>query len=255
MFTTVCDRNYLVGLEVMLKSLVDSNPRVSKEGMEFAVISKDLDEQDLAVARKIHWNTTLRRYDPSIYPAMPTEDGSRHFGDHSKFEAFRTDADRVVFLDCDTIVMGNIDLLIDFDRPFGAARDLYIDQFNTGVMTLGREVLSEGIFSDLLTLASIFGRTEHMDQEIINKYFHDDIEEIPLSYNFLKTYHKPVFRNSELARHIRILHYIAKKPWQNIQPVALEEGTLWLERYWFDVYAKVARIRTGLQSSTVSVDP
>jgi len=174
-FVATCDRGYLIGLEVMLKSLVDFNPRVSDECIEVRVISNDPSDADLSMSRAIH---------------------------------------------------GNIDLLIDFDRPFGATRDPYIDQYNTGVMAIVRELLSEKIFSDFLRLASVFGRTEHLDQDIINKHLRYEVSELPVSYNFLKTYHKPVFRNSELAGHIRILHCIAKKPWQNAQPVALEEGTL-----------------------------
>lgn len=255
MFVTACTRNYLIGLEVMLKSLVDTNPRVAEERIEFRVISNDLSEEDMTVARAIHQNVGLQRYDESRYASIPKGDGERRFGDYSKFEAFRMDAERVVFLDCDTLITGNIDLLIDSDAGLAAARDLYIDQYNTGVMSIGRGVLSEKTFSDLVHLASIFGATEHLDQDIINKYLYDEIKEIPLSYNFLKTYHKPMFRNSDLAKHIKVLHYIAKKPWQNIQAVALEEGTLWLERYWFDVYAKVARIRSKVQSLTVSSAP
>lgn len=241
MFVTTCDRNYLVGLEVMLHSLLDSNPRVSAERMEFVVVSNDLSDADLDFCRLLHPNVRLKRYEASKYSSIPSPDGDRRFGDYTKFEAFRMDADKVVFLDCDTLVLGNIDRLIDFDGKMAASRDLYIDQYNTGVMALGKSVISEKVFSDLVQLASIFGRTEHLDQDIINKYFYEDIEEMPLSYNFLKTYHKPMFRNSELAKHIRVLHYIIKKPWQNIPPVALEDGTLWLERYWFDVYAKVLR--------------
>lgn len=253
MITTTCSRGYLVGLEVMLKSLVDSNPRVLEEKREFVVISNDLSDADLQTARAILPRLEIRKYDESKYSAIPSPDGERRFGDYSKFEVFRTGPDRVLFLDCDTLVVGNIDRLLDFSGDIAASRDLYIDQYNTGVMALGRGAISDKIFSDLISLASIYGRTEHLDQDIINKYFGEEFEEMPLSYNFLKTYHKPVFRNSELPRHIRILHYIAKKPWQNIQIVPLEEGTLWLERYWFDVYAKVMRIRS--QSSTFSAAP
>lgn len=255
MFVTTCDKGYLIGLEVMLKSLVDANPRVKNDNVEFVVISNELAESDLNFCRHLHQNIKIKRYDVSDYASIPSQDGERRFGDYSKFEAFRMEAERVIFLDCDTLVMGNIDRLMDFEGGMAASRDLYIDQYNTGVMVLGKSVLSEKIFRDLVSLASIYGRTEHMDQDIINKYLYDEIEEIPISYNFLKTYHKPLFRNSELASHIKVLHYIVKKPWQNIAPVALEDGTLWLERYWFDVYAKVLREKSRHQSSTLSSVP
>lgn len=255
MFVTTCDRNYLVGLEVMLQSLLDSNPRISSEMPDFVVVSNDLSDSDLWLCRLLHPNIKIKRYDASSYASIPSSDGGRKFGDYTKFEAFRMDADKVVFLDCDTLVLGNIDRLLDFEGRLAASRDLYIDQYNTGVMVLCKPVLSDKVFSDLVNLASIFGRTEHLDQDIINKYFYEEIEEMPLSYNFLKTYHKPMFRNSELAKHIRILHYIAKKPWQNIQPVPLEDGTLWLERYWFDVYAKVLRKKSDNQALASSAAP
>lgn len=255
MFVTTCDRNYLVGLEVMLQSLLDSNPRVSSESMEFVVVSNELSEEDISFSKFLHPKVRLKRYDAASYSSIPSPDGDRRFGDYTKFEAFRMDADKLIFLDCDTLVLGNIDRLIDFEGKLAASRDLYIDQYNTGVMVLGRSAISDKVFSDLVQLAGIFGRTEHLDQDIINKYFYEEIEEMPLSYNFLKTYHKPMFRNSELAKHIRILHYIIKKPWQNIQPVALEDGTLWLERYWFDAYAKVLRKKAEHQALVSSSAP
>jgi len=38
MFVTVCNKDYLIGFEVMLKSLIDNNPRVIKEDIPFVVI-------------------------------------------------------------------------------------------------------------------------------------------------------------------------------------------------------------------------
>ena len=44
---------------------------------------------------------------------------------------------------------------------------------------------------------------------------------------------------------IKILHFIVKKPWQNKPLVLLEEGTLWQERYWFDYYSKILKLKHG----------
>ena len=46
-------------------------------------------------------------------------------------------------------------------------------------------------------------------------------------------------------KHIKILHFIVKKPWQNKPLVTLEEGTLWQERYWFDYYSKILKLKHG----------
>ena len=70
---------------------------------------------------------------------------------------------------------------------------------------------------------------------------------MPLSYNFLKIYHKQIFINTGLPKHVKVLHYVVKKPWQQREPVPLEQGTLWLERYWFDYYSKVLNLKNTNQ--------
>ena len=44
-----------------------------------------------------------------------------------------------------TLILGNIDHLIDFKEDFGAVRELYIDQHNTGVMVIGKKYLNPQI--------------------------------------------------------------------------------------------------------------
>ena len=52
MFVSVCNKNYLIGFEVMLKSLIDNNPRIVEEQIPFCLISNDLTESDLFVSKK-----------------------------------------------------------------------------------------------------------------------------------------------------------------------------------------------------------
>jgi SAM-dependent methyltransferase len=110
-------------------------------------------------------------------------------------------------------------------------------------MVIGKKYLSPRVTADLIRLTQVYGVTEHLDQDIINHYFDGQVHELPLAYNFLKIYHKPIFRRDGLAKYVKILHYVVKKPWQQKSAVNLEEGTLWLERYWYDVYAKTLRLR------------
>jgi lipopolysaccharide biosynthesis glycosyltransferase len=245
MFVTLCTKDYLIGFEVLLKSLIDNNPRVIEENIPFIIISNEITEDDLVVSKKIYKNIQIKNFDETKYTRLnELKKEAMAFGDYFKYEIFSMiGCEKVIFLDSDTLVLGNIDYLLDFKESFGAVRDLYIDQFNTGVMIIGKKYLNEGITKDLITLTDFIGITEHLDQDIINKYFIDDIIEIPLSYNFLKIYHKPIFRNSTLAKHIKILHYVVKKPWQEKQLVPLEEGTFWLERYWLEYYAKIMKLK------------
>jgi len=247
MFVTVCNSNYLIGFEVMLKSLVDNNPRVLKENIQFKIISNDLTEEDLNVSKKIYPNLEIISFDKERYSRItnltPNKFICTTYESYSKYEIFSLELEKIIFLDSDTLILGNIDYLIDFKGDIGAVRDLYIDQYNTGVLVINKKYIKKKITDDLIDLTVRLGITEHLDQDIINQYFYEDITEIPVSYNYLKTYSKKIFQNTNLPKHLRILHYIVKKPWQNKPLVSLEEGTIWQERYWFDYHTKTLKYR------------
>jgi len=247
MFVSVCNKDYLIGYEVMLKSLIENNPRVIKENIPFIIISNDLTEDDLITSKKIHKNITIKNFDTTKYSEIEKlKEQQMAFGDYTKYEIFSlTEFDKIIFLDSDIVVLGNIDYLIDFKESFGAVRELYIDQYNTGVMVIGKPFLNEKITYDLIHLTTIYGITEHLDQDIIDYYFTDIIKPIPIEYNYLKTYSKQIFQNTGLPKYIKILHFIAKKPWQNKPLVFLEEGTIWTERYWFEYYSKILKLKNG----------
>lgn len=256
MFVTVCNKEYLIGLEVLLKSLVDNNPRVLKEQIPFLVISNELSESDLTFAASIYPYLMIKGYDESKYSEIEElKKIQMAHGDYTKYEIFSlTKVDKVIFLDSDTLILGNIDHLIDQTSDISAVRDLYIDQFNTGVMVIGKKYLNDKITNDLIELTKVYGITEHLDQDIINFYFKGVFNEMSLSYNFLKIYHKAIFVNTGLPEHVKILHYVVKKPWQRKEPVPLEVGTLWQERYWFDYYAEILRLKSDFFGKEITED-
>jgi lipopolysaccharide biosynthesis glycosyltransferase len=98
MFVTVCNREYLIGFEVMLKSLVENNPRVVKEDIPFTVISNDLTSGDLITSRKIHNNISLKKYDQSKYGEIDKlKSAQTGFGDYTKYEIFTiSDVDKII---------------------------------------------------------------------------------------------------------------------------------------------------------------
>jgi lipopolysaccharide biosynthesis glycosyltransferase len=245
MFVTVCNKEYLIGFEVLLKSLIDNNPRVINDNLPFVIITNDLNPEDLVTSRKIYNNIHIKRYDESKYSQIEElKKQQMAFGDYTKYEIFSlTEFKKIIFLDSDTIILGNIDYLIDFKESFGCVRELFIDQYNTGVMVIGNEYLNPKITEDLINLTNVYGITEHLDQDIINNYFIDVITPIPLEYNYLKIYSKQIFQNTGLPDYVKIIHYVVKKPWQQKPLVFLEEGTLWTERYWFEYYSKVLKYK------------
>jgi glycogenin glucosyltransferase len=229
----------------MLKSLIDNNPRVINDNLPFVIITNDLNPEDLVTSRKIYNNIHIKRYDSSKYSQIEElKKKQMAFGDYTKYEIFSlTEFKKIIFLDSDITILGNIDYLIDFKESFGCVRELFIDQYNTGVMVIGNEYLNSKITEDLINLTNVYGITEHLDQDIINNYFIDVITPIPLEYNYLKIYSKEIFQNTGLPNYIKVIHYVVKKPWQQKPLVFLEEGTLWTERYWFEYYSKVLKLK------------
>ncbi len=73
MFVTVCDKNYLIGFEVMLKSLTDNNPRVIHENIPFTILSNDITEDDIIFSKQIHNNIVIKKFDvlPYLYKILP----------------------------------------------------------------------------------------------------------------------------------------------------------------------------------------
>lgn len=249
MFVTVCNKEYLIGFEVLLKSLIDNNPRVVNEKIPFIIISNDLNNDDIRFSLSIYPYIKILNFDKDKYSEIEElKKIQMAHGDYTKYEIFSIEEegiDKIIFLDSDTLILGNIDELIDQKSDISAVRDLYIDQFNTGVMVIGKKYLNKNITNDLINLTKIYGITEHLDQDIINIYFKNMFNEMSLSYNFLKIYHKQIFINTGLPEHVKILHYVVKKPWQQREPVPLEVGTLWQERYWFDYYSRVLRLKSN----------
>lgn len=246
MFATTCTRDYLIGLEVLLQSLVDHNPQIN---IPFTIISNDLTEDHLILSRKIYNNINLIGYNDAKYFLIKEMQINNNvaLGDYTKYEIFSLEAEKIIFLDSDTLILGDISELLNNNSNITAVRELYIDQFNTGVMVINKKYLNSRITQDLIDLTQIYGISEHLDQDVINLYFKDKINELPIAYNFLKTYHKTSFRSTGLAKYVKILHYNARKPWQRSrQPVSIEEGTLWLESYWFEVYTRVCALKTEL---------
>ena len=142
MFVSVCNKNYLIGFEVMLKSLIDNNPRIVEEQIPFCLISNDLTESDLFVSKKIYENIFIRNFDSTPYKELENlKDNKVGFGDYTKYEIFNIDSEKIIFLDSDIVVLGNIDYLIDFTGDIGAVRDLYIDQYNTGVLVINKKFI------------------------------------------------------------------------------------------------------------------
>jgi lipopolysaccharide biosynthesis glycosyltransferase len=150
----------------------------------------------------------------------------------SKLWAFAlTGIGRIVYLDADCLVLGDIDALFA-ETGFSAAPDLFTAgtrTFNAGVFTVAP---TAAMRRDLYAAIAAVKPESGSDQALLNVFFADWVR-LPVCYNFLRTYGlvSGPFRDSRM----RVLHYVSNKPWtfrkQVMADMVLEPfDRLWTER-------------------------
>jgi lipopolysaccharide biosynthesis glycosyltransferase len=229
---TVCDKKFLVGLETMVSSLIRHTPTFK---WDIVVLSPDMVEEDLGRLAKIYPFIRLVRIDTQKYDEinqtlMQQKPGAN--GAYYKYDVFSLDEyDRVLFLDSDTIIVQDIWELLACKEDIAMVPEMFIDQFNTGVMSISKKYLNADTVKKLIALTRQIGPTDHVDQDIINHFFDGRVKPLSMGFNFLKIYHNYSFMGG-LSPHIKILHYVIHKPWTSYQPLTIEEGCGWLDKYW-----------------------
>jgi hypothetical protein len=184
------------------------------------------------------------------YTGIPASD---YFGPEVfyKLEVFNLRGyDRVVYLDCDTLVLDDVSPLWDMtryaDRSLYAVRETAdmgahpaaVGKLNTGVMVVNRPWLTGRAYRCMLDLARAGQSYDGGDQGVVNQY----LEQEPGAAGELE----PEYNVMVLVRHlgqwdrvkdrIKILHYVnSLKPW------APDHHRDWLfdpelKRLWDDAY-------------------
>jgi alpha-N-acetylglucosamine transferase len=126
--------------------------------------------------------------------------------------------ERVVFLDADTIVVRNIDRLLDYPE-FCAAPNLYetlgvLHRLNSGVFVADPNAATFERMLERLDAPGAFWR--RTDQTFL-EHFWPDWHGLPYVYNTLQYVY---FNLPELWHwpQIRVVHYQYEKPWQALHP-------------------------------------
>jgi len=139
--------------------------------------------------------------------------------------------DKVIFLDCDLIVVKSIDHLFDEVEEDFAACDCtpYWDNiFNSGVMVIRPD---KKVFADLLVKKDILSSYDGGDQGYLNSYFRN-WKKLDIKYNSGKRiYSEQRDRWDQIDKHV--IHFVGGKPW-----LGGEEGYEELEKLWFEYFNK-----------------
>ncbi len=191
-------------------------------------------------------------FDPAPYASLPFT-GS-YFGPevYLKLELFNLRGyERVVYLDCDTIVLDDIAPLWNMneyaERSFYAVRESremgvhpdVVGKFNTGVMVVNRPLLNQRTHRRMLEVACEGTSYDGGDQGVINRYLDEmpgaDPGELDAAYN-VPACARRYGQWDTFKDRIRILHYTNRlKPWaldhQRDEVFDPELKRLWDEAY------------------------
>lgn len=197
----------------------------------------------------------VRTFDPAPYRTIASRElyGGREV--FYKLELFRLlDVDRIVYLDCDTLVVDDISALWDpalyTERPFWGVRECaemgvhpsVWGKFNSGVMVINRPLIDEAVYRRLFQIAVSGVSYDGGDQGVINAYLEEQggalAGDLDSGYNVLVRARTQ--GDWEFFRHrLKVLHFVnALKPW------AANHRHDWLfdeefKRLWDDAYRMV----------------
>ena len=225
---TMLDENFVIGFDVMMKSLKANNPWFD---LPVVVIDLGLTEMTKARLRSEH-RIEFRAPKRKNYAAVNfSKTAERLRSTYYKLDVFSyDDFDRIVFIDSDVVITGDIAELFACDKPFAAVRgynareDQLRADINSGVFVVNKPALG-GEYKALLRIAE---RGFSMpDQKAINLCFAGRIHHLPKMYNVEKRMIATKRFQAALAG-ARIVHFVASKPWDSEKEPGFED----LEKIW-----------------------
>ena len=188
------DNAYLIPLETTIKSVLYHNRDV-----DFYILNSDIaPEWFKLLGRKMEVvNSTIHNvhFDKELFEGYKT---GPHLNYASYFRFFATEvveSDKVLYLDSDIIVTGELSTLFEIDLKgyfIGAVDDVYAYEgrksgFNSGVLLMHVAKWKEhSIVNSLLELAAGQNQAVHLgDQSILNIYFEDNWLALDKTYNYM----------------------------------------------------------------------
>lgn len=252
----VINEKYVAKLMVMLKSLFLSNPHQQFFIFIFyANLSKKSRENLNRFFEEEDQQYNFIQVDIKLFDCAPILDSDMSKEAYFKLlipEQLPESIERVLYLDVDIIVNGDINLLYRIDlgeKSFAAVRDFNMDRdrvyklvlmeenytyFNSGVLLFDLKKFRK-VYS-LKKALEYIQKNGHKfrfhDQEVLNALFHKHVKIIDEKFNFVTLYKDrwdPIlYRFRDKLNEIIIIHYAAgnNKPWKP------EYCGKFLEKYW-----------------------
>lgn len=232
---TITNKDYLIGTYVTIYSLLKNGNVddltihvMTDNSVNANILSEKIYEISKKTKRKIRLK--IDNIDFSNINGNTIKCYEKTF---SKFEIFNLKYDSFVFLDSDLVILKDISYLFETECDFAACIDAgNKNEFNTGVMVVGKKWLSKESYNFLLKSAQN-NFSYRGDQDHINNLVKNNFNPLRPAFNTLKDQHR--FIGSWISG-VNILHYISKKPWHPYNPELHELGNLEcleIDKIWF----------------------
>lgn len=251
---TVVTDGFLPGAEVLIRTLLRTNPWFDGD---LVVLHND-DVARLGAESRTRLTDTapgirFRHVDLSPYRSIFAQRDAvlrtpdRLLAAFVILDAFRLSAyERVVCLDSDMMVLGDLSELFELDCEFAAVMATdersgeNLDYFNTGVMVIGPNHLTGATFEQITgttVMSSVDRERGKADQAVLNRFFESrPYDRLPLRYNVTKRMVPDQIGDIIGRLHqldARILHFVGAKPW-NLNWSERDWGYETAEALWLD---------------------
>ncbi|MEG4987596.1 glycosyltransferase [Microcoleus sp. BR0-C5] len=224
---TAGDRNYILGLAALLKSIDLNASKSGQEQVKISIVSTDLDPQQKKQLQncckyQIEWQELQSNYNQllsmsgSIIPYVKLEP-----------RKYTKETERLIWLDSDTIVLGSLEQLWNLDiqtMPIAAApnvwgnpnnsqdRNLYL---NSGVLVYNMKLWEEDQLSEKLMENARLNLWVDHDQGALNSFLAGRWKQLDQIWNNHKT--------DDMSS--KVMHFMSRpKPWESSTP-----NQLWLD--------------------------
>lgn len=235
---TLMDDGFFIGFVGFWKSFIHHNPWFK---YDFVVLDNGISEDNKETMKEMCPTIKFRKIRKNNYRNTKfSKTHERLQATYYTLDVFSLyEYDRIVFLDMDITVLGDIKELFESKDPIRGCkayipRSDYLETFiNSGVFTINSDVINKQTYVALLR-KSERGYTMP-DQKIINGFFRDKITYFNKSFNVEKR-----MMHSEKYKHVfdnaKILHWVASKPWEDVKENQKEYEFLELEKVWWKYY-------------------
>ena len=209
-YITLTDNNYIIGTEVLIRSLKKVNNEYS-----LIIMYVNLKKANLLKLKK-YKNIILKKVKKIENPFFEKEKMQKYLKYvYTKLNCFNfNEYSKMIFLDSDILVLKNIDNLFFKKGNFIGCYDEFLKLTkNLNFFYSGFFIYepSKRIFKDILKKIKKIKSFDNGDMGFLNIYFKDEFTPLNKNYHRIKEllYYKKDFSINKLS----LLHYTGVKPW------------------------------------------